>query len=941
MSEKALELIREAKRTKEQILLLHGLGLKELPKEISELVHLERLYLEDNQLTDISPLSGLANLSRLHLNDNQLADISPLSKLTNLSELSLNSNRLTDISPLSDLVNLSILHLNYNQLTDILPLSKLMNLSQLSLDDNQLTDISSLSNLVKLSELFLSQNQLTDISPLSNLVNLSRLNLFDNQLTDVSTLSNCTKLSKLFLHKNQLTDVSPLSNLTNLSELSLSENRLSAVSSLSGLLNLKNLHLAFNQLSDISPLRELIEKIGVEWTNNRSRGTISIAEAPLKIPPPEIVRQGKEAVLQYLEATEQDASRFYEAKLLILGEGGVGKTTLYRKLQDGNADMPEAEDTTKGIEIHQLPFKMQGGEHYFTINLWDFGGQEIYHATHQFFLSKRSLYVLVSDTRKEDTDFNYWLQVIELLGGDSPVIIVQNEKGGRKKQIDINSMRVRFSNIKEMVSLDLKHDIEGIEKLYQTIQHHIQNLPHIGDVQPQNWINIRRKLEELSPDSPYIDIESYYRICKENEIKKRDEMLKLSQYLHDLGVLLHFQDDAILRRMLILQKEWATDAVYTVLDNAKVIDNQGKFSREDAEQIWGSKYEGNDEELLRLMMKFELCYQVPDVQPQEYIATQLLRIGKPDYAWKDSRNLRLEYRYAFMPKGLTSRFIVRMQRYIRDESKIWRKGVVLYRGNTRAEVAEVYGTDTLKIRVEGQEQKEFITIITEELDRLNDTFGGELRVEKMVPCNCRTCENRAKPNFYAYKEDLMRRKERGKRTVECKISYDDVDVAALLDAVFVSGGMQATQKKLFISYSKADDSYLEAFKIHLSPLIRNNDLITWDDKNVIPGEEWDERIIRELNEADIIVFLVSANFLATEYIVGKEIKTAIQRHERGEARVIPVIIRDCAWKEMEFSKLSALPQKGKSVKSYKEDMDLAWLEVVEAIKSVLDLNKGG
>ena len=87
MSEKALELIREAKRTKEQILLLHGLGLKELPKEISELVHLERLYLEDNQLTDISPLSGLANLSRLHLNDNQLADISPLSKLTNLSEL--------------------------------------------------------------------------------------------------------------------------------------------------------------------------------------------------------------------------------------------------------------------------------------------------------------------------------------------------------------------------------------------------------------------------------------------------------------------------------------------------------------------------------------------------------------------------------------------------------------------------------------------------------------------------------------------------------------------------------------------------------------------------------------------------------------------------------------------------------------------------------------
>ncbi len=688
--------------------------------------------------------------------------------------------------------------------------------------------------------------------------------------------------------------------------------------------------LGDNNLTDVSPLKNLVQKIGISWSGWHN--TIGVNGNPLQIPPPEIIKRGVNAFIQYLDSIEQSASKIYEAKLLILGEGGVGKTTLYRKLQDVNAEMPEEEETTKGIDIHQLPFKMPNGEN-FTINLWDFGGQEIYHATHQFFLSKRSLYVLVTDTRKEDTNFNYWLQVIELLGGDSPVIIVQNEKGGRKKQLDINSMRVLFVNIEAFVSLDLKHDIHDIEKLYQTIQKQILKLPHIGGLQPQNWINIRLKLEELSPYISFVDLGSYYQACRENEIPERSEMLILSQYLHDLGILLHFQDDAILRRMVILQKEWATNAVYAVLDDAKVIDNQGKFSREDAKQIWGINYEGKDEELLRLMMRFELCYQVPDVQPEQYIATQLLQVSKPDYIWEEKQNLRLEYRYAFMPKGLTSRFIVRTQRYIKDELKMWRTGVVLNRQDTRAEVVEAYGTNTIKIRVEGLHQKEFITIITEELDRLNETFGEELRVEKMVPCNCRICKDNNEPYFYKF-ANLMRRKERGKHVVECEVSYDDVNVTGLLDAVFVVGGMQAAQKKLFISYSQKDESYLETFKKHLSPLIRNNDLITWDDKNVIPGEEWDERIVRELNQADIIVFLVSADFLATDYIVNKEVETAIQRHERKEARVIPVIIRDCMWKEMEFSKLSALPQKGKSIKSY-DDTDVAWCEVVEEIGSVL------
>jgi GTPase SAR1 family protein len=81
----------------------------------------------------------------------------------------------------------------------------------------------------------------------------------------------------------------------------------------------------------------------------------------------------------------------------------------------------------KGIDIIQYHFPLENGEE-FRINIWDFGGQEIYHETHQFFLTERSLYVLVVDNRKEDTDFYYWLNVVELLSKKSPLLIIKNEK---------------------------------------------------------------------------------------------------------------------------------------------------------------------------------------------------------------------------------------------------------------------------------------------------------------------------------------------------------------------------------------------------------------------------------------------------------------------------------------------------------------------------------
>ncbi len=112
----------------------------------------------------------------------------------------------------------------------------------------------------------------------------------------------------------------------------------------------------------------------------------------------------------------------------------------------------------------QWQFPMENGRQ-FRVNIWDFGGQEIYHATHQFFLTKRSLYALVADTRKEDTDFYYWLNVVELLSEGSPVLLVKNEKQDRHREISERQLRGQFGNLEKTLSANLATN-RGLPELF-------------------------------------------------------------------------------------------------------------------------------------------------------------------------------------------------------------------------------------------------------------------------------------------------------------------------------------------------------------------------------------------------------------------------------------------------------------------------------------------
>lgn len=141
--------------------------------------------------------------------------------------------------------------------------------------------------------------------------------------------------------------------------------------------------------------------------------------------------------------------------------------------------------------------------------------------------------------------------------------------------------------------------------------------------------------------------------------------------------------------------------------------------------------------------------------------------------------------------------------------------------------------------------------------------------------------------------------------------------------------------RLMCSYSHKDELLWDELKAHLAPLRRQELIEIWHDRRIAAGEEWSDEIARNLEEADIILLLVSAYFVDSDYCYGKEMKRALERHEEGEARVIPVVVRPTDWSETPFAKLQALPRDGKAVTGW-GDQHEAWTDVAKGVRRVVE-----
>jgi internalin A len=601
-----IKLIEEAARTGQTELELSFNKLSELPAEITELANLTTLHLSGNQLSDLpAGITQLENLTTLHLNFNKLSELpAGIGQLVNLTTLNLSQNQLSDLpAGIGQLVNLTTLYLGGNQLSDLpTGITQLANLTTLHLSGNQLSDLpAGIGQLVNLTTLNLSRNQLSDLpAGIGQLTNLTTLNLSGNKLSDLP---------------------SEIGQLANLTKLHLSENQLS------------NLPAEIIQLANLT--------------------TLDLKENPLKSPPPEIAGQGVKAIFEYFKSLEAEKQPLNEVKVLLVGDGGAGKTSLVKRLLGEKFDNNEPQ--THGINIKK--WEIIDGDDKIKVHSWDFGGQEIMHATHQFFLSKRSLYVLVLDGRKEEKT-EYWLKHIESFGGDSPILVVIN-KIDENPSFDVNRsfLEDKYKGIKSFHRVSCKEN-KGITSFAEILTDELAKVELRQQPFAKSWFNVKTKLEDMTDN--FISYESFQELCIQEDITGESAQDTLIGFLNDLGIILHFKDFK-LKHTHVLEPKWVTGAVYKIINSEKVVKNNGLLKLKSLADILKKEKETDyfypqdkHKYIIDLMKKFELCYEI---EPDYILIPDLLEIQEPEFDFDYSSSLKFLIDYDFLPKSVMPRFI--------------------------------------------------------------------------------------------------------------------------------------------------------------------------------------------------------------------------------------------------------------------------------------------
>lgn len=661
-----------------------------------------------------------------------------------------------------------------------------------------------------IEELDLSWKNLRNLSSeIGLLTNLKRLDLSSNKLRTLPPeIGKLTKLECLIIRNNELIELAPeIKNLKNLKEIHAQNNNIQSLpDGLDVLSKIKIIDIHNNKLIDIP------KEIG----NMNKLEVLDLKANPIKNIPKEIISRGARAIINYLLSIKasQEFEYLCEAKLLLVGRGGRGKTSIVRKLREPNYELDENVLTTEGIDIMEwyLNVKLDKSEK-FRFNIWDFAGQEKYDATHQFFLTKRSLYFFVTDARQEDNylDFDYWLNIIKLRSNNSPVIVIQNKIDERKKELPTQKYKQLFPNIHAFVKVSCKSGYEDtITTLIREVKSAIKELPQIGDELPKSWVDIRKEIESLSKSSiDHISLQEYVNICLKHDLNEPQALL-LSQYYNDLGIIVHHQEDLVLRNTVIINPDWVVDGVYRVLDTDGVQKKRGKFSDLDLLEIWqGDAYKNKRPELLQLMKNYELCFEFGN--SKTYIAPELLPPDPPHYKAfrQDDKIFHFQYHYEFMPSGIITRFIVRSHQYTNDNN-FWRYGVVLQYEDSFAEIIEDDINRKIRIKISGKAKKELLGIIRIEFKTIHASFHG-LNFQEMVALD------ESGKYFRSYAELVVYRDMN--KPVFIPELRKDFDARQVLEGI-IESGLNKTSLKRALSKGQTEQVLKDIYRVY-----NNNNIV--------------------------------------------------------------------------------------------------------------------
>ena len=311
-----------------------------------------------------------------------------------------------------------------------------------------------------------------------------------------------------------------------------------------------------------------------------------------------------------------------------------------------------------------------------TLRAWDFGGQEVYRVTHQFFFSRRALYIVVWKAREgqEENQVEGWLRRIRLrVGSDAHTMVVATHSAERASELDYPHLEQLFRGMLAG-SFEIDSFTEaGIPKLRTAIALQAAKLPQMGQLISPRWTAARDKVLALAETEPQILYEQFVQVC-ELEGMTKPEIVTLAKLMHDLGHIVYYGDDEGLRGIVVLNPEWLTKAISYVLEDKYTREAGGVLDHARLKEIWQDR---NDESaypakyhpyFLRLMEKFDVCYRLEGDEHRSLVA-QLVPHQRPSLPWQSNtflpvgtRRLALVCRLSEWVPGLISWLTVRHHR---------------------------------------------------------------------------------------------------------------------------------------------------------------------------------------------------------------------------------------------------------------------------------------
>ena len=436
-----------------------------------------------------------------------------------------------------------------------------------------------------------------------------------------------------------------------------------------------------------------------------------------------------------------------------------------------------------------------------TLRAWDFGGQEVYRVTHQFFFSRGALYVIVWNARQghEQDEVEGWLRRIRLrVGPDARTLVVATHCAERLPELDYPHLEKTFP---EMLNGSFAIDSStgmGLPELREAIGRQAMLLPQMGQLISPRWIAAREQILARAQVDPQIRYEEFVEICSRERVASQ-EANALADWMHSLGQIVYYSEDEGLRDIVVLNPEWLTKAISYVLEDKTTRDAAGVLDHGRLREIWQDREQETvyparyHRYFLRLMEKFDVSYRLEDDELHSIVA-QLVPHERPVLPWESDtqlppgvRSLALVCRLSEPTLGLVQWLTVRHHRA--STGRHWRRGIFLRHpiaAYASEALVELRSPSELALEVRAPSPDLFFNVLRDSVEDLIARRWPGLTYKLLIPCPVKITETAGCAGLFPL-DGLLRLRERGMTTVPCMECAQVHELSLLLTGFALPG----------------------------------------------------------------------------------------------------------------------------------------------------------